>query len=160
MDHQDCIFCMISQGKDKETQILKENEELVCFRDIYPAAPHHYLVIPKEHIVNCLSLQLSHHSLVERMTEMGKAVLQDQGVSDMKDIKLGFHIPPYISVDHLHLHVVAPSSQISKCLLYKFIPKERFVEADPFWKLLLQAKTQGELNKRALSKDCAGEVTH
>lgn len=141
----DCIFCFISQGNDKATEILKENEELVCFRDIYPAAPHHYLVIPKEHIVSCLSLQLCHQSLVERMTEMGKAVLQEQGVTDMKDMKMGFHIPPYTSVDHLHLHVVTPSSQISKELLYKFIPGERFVEAHPFWKLLLRTKTVREL---------------
>lgn len=125
----DCIFCFISQGNDKETEILKESKELVCFRDIYPAAPHHYLVIPKEHIVSCLSLQFCHLSLVEKMTEMGKAVLQEQGLTDMEDIKMGFHIPPYTSVDHLHLHVVAPASQIYKTLHYKFIPGERFVMA-------------------------------
>ncbi|KAJ0047270.1 hypothetical protein NL108_001817, partial [Boleophthalmus pectinirostris] len=62
------------------------NEELVCFRDICPVAPHHYLVIPKEHFVSCQSLQWHHCSLVERMAELGKAVLQEQGVSDMTDI--------------------------------------------------------------------------
>lgn len=30
---------------------------MVCFRDIDPGAPHHYLVIPKQHIHSCLSLQ-------------------------------------------------------------------------------------------------------
>lgn len=151
MDDEYCIFCMISQGKDKETEIVKENEDLVCFRDIYPAAPHHYLVIPKEHIVSCLSLEFCHKSLVERMAEMGKAVLQEQGVSDMADIKLGFHIPPYTSVDHLHLHVVAPSSQISEYVAHKFTPGERYVEAHPFWKLMVRTKNVRELLATVLS---------
>ena len=29
---------------------------MVCFRDIYPAAPHHFLVIPRKHIKSCSSL--------------------------------------------------------------------------------------------------------
>lgn len=141
MDHEDCIFCLISRGKDKETEILKENEELVCFRDIYPAAPHHYLVIPKEHIVSCFSLQLCHQSLIERMTEMGRAVLQEQGVCDMKDITMGFHIPPYTSVDHLHLHVLAPASKISLFMLHKFITNgPRYVKADSFQELMAKVK--------------------
>lgn len=147
MDREDCIFCVISHGKDEETEILKENEELVCFRDIYPAAPHHYLVTPKEHIVSCLSLQMCHRRLVERMTEMAKAVLQEQGVNDLKEIKMGFHIPPYTSVDHLHLHVIAPSNEVSKDLLHKFVPGERFVEADPFWNLMLRIKVEREMTE-------------
>ena len=35
---------------------LKQNDDMVCFRDLYPAAPHHFLVIPRQHIVSCLSL--------------------------------------------------------------------------------------------------------
>ncbi|XP_029352351.1 histidine triad nucleotide-binding protein 3-like [Echeneis naucrates] len=119
---EDCIFCLIANDRDKETEVLKKNEELVCFTDIDPAAPHHYLVIPIEHIHSCSSLHVEHAGLVRRMVEMGKAVLREQGVTDMKDIRLGFHMPPYISVNHLHLHVLAPSSQIFKAKIYKFIP--------------------------------------
>ncbi|AWP20004.1 putative apoptosis-stimulating of p53 protein 1-like [Scophthalmus maximus] len=53
---------------------------------------------------------------------MGRAVLREQGIIDMKDVRLGFHQPPYISVNHLHLHVLAPASQISEYMIYKFIP--------------------------------------
>ncbi|XP_078130406.1 adenosine 5'-monophosphoramidase HINT3-like isoform X2 [Sander vitreus] len=167
-----CIFCLIANDQDKETEIIKKNKELVCFRDIDPAAPHHYLVVPIQHIHSCLSLHSGHIGLVKRMAEMGKTVLHDQGVTDMKDIRfllhetahpagiscnwswhpvpvrdiaqghckafttstfyfvarLGFHQPPFTSVDHLHLHVLAPSSQISECMQYKFIPRtNRFV---------------------------------
>ncbi|XP_028996817.1 adenosine 5'-monophosphoramidase HINT3-like [Betta splendens] len=118
-----CIFCHIASGEDKEAEIVKKNEELVCFKDINPAAPHHYLVVPTQHIVSCSSLQKEHISLVKRMAEMGKAVLHDQGITDMTDIRMGFHQPPFISVNHLHLHVLAPVSQISKYMAYKFTPE-------------------------------------
>lgn len=131
-----CMFCLIAKGQE-EAEIVKKNEELVCFRDIYPAAPHHYLVIPNEHIHSCLSLHREHISLVKRMAEMGKTVLEEQGVADIRDIRLGFHIPPYTSIDHLHLHVLAPSSQIQEYMLHKFTPgTNRFVNEDHLRKCL------------------------
>ncbi|XP_031177590.1 histidine triad nucleotide-binding protein 3-like [Sander lucioperca] len=132
-----CIFCLIANDQDKETEVIKKNKELVCFRDIDPAAPHHYLVVPIQHIQSCLSLHSGHIGLVKRMAEMGKTVLHDQGVTDMKDIRLGFHQPPFTSVDHLHLHVLAPSNQISEYMQYKFIPRtNRFVTEECLQKCL------------------------
>ncbi|XP_032399069.1 LOW QUALITY PROTEIN: histidine triad nucleotide-binding protein 3-like [Etheostoma spectabile] len=135
--YETCIFCMISNDQDKETQVIKKNEELVCFRDIDPAAPHHYLVVPIQHIHSCLSLHSGHVGLVKRMAEMGKTVLHEQGVTEMEDIRLGFHQPPFTSVNHLHLHVLAPTSQIFKHMQYKFIPgTHRFVTEDSLQKHL------------------------
>ncbi|XP_061756464.1 adenosine 5'-monophosphoramidase HINT3-like isoform X2 [Nerophis ophidion] len=93
-----CVFCSIAKGQDDEADVLKK------------------------HIESCFSLNNGHIDLVERMAEMARAVLLDSGVTDMKDIRLGFHQPPYISVRHLHLHVLAPASRISADMLYKFIP--------------------------------------
>ncbi|XP_071399836.1 adenosine 5'-monophosphoramidase HINT3-like isoform X2 [Centroberyx affinis] len=127
--NEDCIFCLIASGQDKYTEIIHKNNELVCFRDICPAAPHHYLIIPRQHILSCFSLHCKHVGLIERMADMGKAVLRDQGITDLKDIRLGFHRPPYTSVDHLHLHVLAPASQISQHMVHKFLPgTDRFVK--------------------------------
>ncbi|XP_069370690.1 adenosine 5'-monophosphoramidase HINT3-like [Paralichthys olivaceus] len=120
-----CAFCLIANDQDKETEIISENKWMVCFRDIYPAAPHHYLVVPRKHIHSCFSLDSGHIQLIERMAEMGRTVLRDQGITDMSGTRLGFHKPPYISVDHLHLHVLAPTNQISEYMIYKFIPGTR-----------------------------------
>ncbi|XP_061668161.1 adenosine 5'-monophosphoramidase HINT3-like [Syngnathoides biaculeatus] len=117
-----CTFCMIARGQDREAQVLKKDRQLACFRDVSPAAPHHYLVVPKQHIKDCLSLHSGHAPLVEKMADVGRAALRDQGVADMTDVRIGFHQPPYTSVDHLHLHVLAPASQIAGSALVKFLP--------------------------------------
>ncbi|XP_067274550.1 adenosine 5'-monophosphoramidase HINT3 [Pseudorasbora parva] len=117
---ESCIFCRIINGDEPYTQILAEDEDIICFEDIYPAAPHHYLVIPKKHIHSCLSLQADDIGLVRRMAEMGRDVLRAKGVKDFEDISLGFHVPPFITVPHLHLHVLAPFSQIFKRSEEKF----------------------------------------
>ncbi|KAM4522762.1 adenosine 5'-monophosphoramidase HINT3-like [Odontesthes bonariensis] len=135
--NEECIFCQIANDQDKEVNVLYQNKELVCFEDICPVAPHHFLVVPRRHIHSCCSLNRRHVSLVERMTKLGKAVLRDRGIADMEDIRLGFHKPPFISVGHLHLHVLAPSSKISQSMEYKFTPgTDSFVTAECITKRL------------------------
>ncbi|XP_024912885.1 histidine triad nucleotide-binding protein 3-like isoform X1 [Cynoglossus semilaevis] len=146
-----CIFCSIASEQDKEAKILAKTDEILCFRDIDPAAPHHYLVIPREHIHSCLSLQRKHINLIKKMAEMGKRVLQTQGVTDMNDISLGFHKPPFISVNHLHLHVIAPSSQICDFMIYKFIPgTESFILQEKDLRKRLE-KSEKQQNAKSLN---------
>ncbi|XP_026089204.1 histidine triad nucleotide-binding protein 3-like [Carassius auratus] len=111
---QTCVFCKIANRDDPSTEILAEDEDIVCFKDIDPGAPHHYLVIPKKHIHSCLSLQADDINLVKKMADMGRDVLKAKNVTNLEDISLGFHVPPYITVPHLHLHVLAPFSQSFK----------------------------------------------
>ncbi|KAJ8354091.1 hypothetical protein SKAU_G00216580 [Synaphobranchus kaupii] len=106
-----CIFCKVVH-KEIDTELLHNDEEISCFRDIKPGAPHHYLVVPTRHVGNCKSLRKEHVCLVEKMVEMGKTMLQKNGITDLDDIRLGFHWPPFCSVTHLHLHVLAPASQM------------------------------------------------
>lgn len=48
MQH-DCIFCKIV-NKEIPANIIYEDEHVIAFPDIKPAAPVHILVIPKRHI--------------------------------------------------------------------------------------------------------------
>ncbi|KAL4657509.1 histidine triad nucleotide-binding protein 3 [Arapaima gigas] len=109
--HKTCIFCKII-NKEVESDLLHRDEELSCFRDINPGAPHHYLVVPSRHVGNCKSLRPENVPLVEKMVELGKTMLQNNNVTDLEDIRFGFHWPPFCSVTHLHLHVLAPASQM------------------------------------------------
>ena len=105
-----CIFCKIII-KEAPATILYEDEDYVCFPDRRPVATHHYLVIPKNHIKDPKSLQQEHIPLVERMVEIGKQVLLEQG-GNLEEARIGFHWPPVILVKHLHLHVMSPESSM------------------------------------------------
>ncbi len=44
-----CIFCKLVAGEIPSNKIL-ENDDFIAFHDLYPKAPIHILVIPKEHV--------------------------------------------------------------------------------------------------------------
>ena len=44
----DCIFCKIAD-KEIPANTVYEDGEMLCFKDIRPAAPVHLLLIPKVH---------------------------------------------------------------------------------------------------------------
>lgn len=52
---QECIFCKIA-NKEISVPAIYEDEFIIAFPDIKPAAPVHVLVIPKKHIANLLEL--------------------------------------------------------------------------------------------------------
>ncbi|KAH8325639.1 hypothetical protein KR067_003046, partial [Drosophila pandora] len=109
---QDCFFCDFAHHKQGPPPILEvETNEFVIFKDKYPAAKYHYLAIPKEHLDSFSVLNKSHVGLVRRMESGMKEFLKSKKVDPEKAI-IGFHIPPFISVKHLHLHAIYPPSDM------------------------------------------------
>ena len=49
-EKEKCLFCRISHGEDENASILHDQDDIVIFKDIHPAATHHYLVVPKLHM--------------------------------------------------------------------------------------------------------------
>uniref|UniRef100_UPI0037E9BB1A adenosine 5'-monophosphoramidase HINT3 n=1 Tax=Semicossyphus pulcher TaxID=241346 RepID=UPI0037E9BB1A len=138
-----CIFCKIVNN-EMGTELLHSDEEISCFRDIKPGAPHHYLVVPSKHVGNCKSLSKEHVPLVKLMVETGKEILQKNNITDLSDVRFGFHWPPFCSVTHLHLHVLAPASQMGfMSRLFYRLNSYWFITADQLIELL---NSKGETN--------------
>ncbi|XP_014668585.1 PREDICTED: histidine triad nucleotide-binding protein 3-like [Priapulus caudatus] len=117
-----CIFCKIALGVDEKTKLTYEDEEFVVFPDIRPATKHHYLICPKNHIRDPKLLTRENVPLVERMLAVAEKVLEQQGCSkESKNRRMGFHWPPFNVVQHLHLHVIVPATEMSwlSSLIYR-----------------------------------------
>uniref|UniRef100_A0A224YWX9 Adenosine 5'-monophosphoramidase HINT3 n=1 Tax=Rhipicephalus zambeziensis TaxID=60191 RepID=A0A224YWX9_9ACAR len=117
-----CIFCKIAAGKEPKTTLLYQDEDYVVFSDIHPASTHHYLIVPKKHVKDTKSLTRSDIPLVNRLVEIGKQVLAQHGGS-MDSCRMGFHWPPFTSISHLHLHVIAPTDDMSMLARLIFRPR-------------------------------------
>lgn len=98
-------------------RLLLETEDWVAFEDISPRAPLHGLIVPKKLVRSVLDFQdQSHHlPLLQDLRRVAHGLLRDKLplAYERGDYKLCFHIPPLNSVDHLHLHVLAPVSEMS-----------------------------------------------
>uniref|UniRef100_A0A023GFA9 Adenosine 5'-monophosphoramidase HINT3 n=1 Tax=Amblyomma triste TaxID=251400 RepID=A0A023GFA9_AMBTT len=118
---ESCIFCKIVAGKDPKTTLLYQDEEYVVFQDIHPASTHHYLIVPKKHLKDVKSLTYNDIPIVNRLVEIGKQVLEQRGGS-LDTSRFGFHWPPFTSISHLHLHVIAPAADMSTIGRFIFMP--------------------------------------
>jgi histidine triad (HIT) family protein len=101
-----CLFCNIVAGTTP-AQIVFDNEHVVAFKDIRPAAPVHALVIPKVHVPGI------HEATPEHAAVLGQVLLAARDVAE----KLGLAAGGYRlvvnqgadagqSVFHLHCHVL------------------------------------------------------
>ncbi|KAI8593608.1 HIT-like domain-containing protein, partial [Geranomyces variabilis] len=104
--HANCIFCRIAAGREESARVVYQDDEFVAFHDINPSASLHLLVIPRAHVGTVKDLQVSSRPLVARMATLGRRLLAENGFPAAADQQLGFHVPPFTSVAHLHLHAL------------------------------------------------------
>jgi len=103
---KDCLFCQISKG-ETATEFLFENDTLVVFKDINPAAPVHLLIVPKKHIRSINDLTEADQPILSEMLMAARDMAANHGVA-----KSGYRL--FINVErgggqvifHLHLHLI------------------------------------------------------
>ncbi|HSF03757.1 MAG TPA: HIT domain-containing protein, partial [Solirubrobacterales bacterium] len=54
-------------ARESPAEIEYEDDQVLAFRDIYPKAPVHLLVVPKRHVESVMALQPDDASLVGRL---------------------------------------------------------------------------------------------
>jgi len=102
----DCIFCKIIKGEIPSKKVY-EDDELFAFHDINPAAPVHFLVIPKKHIKNLMMAEAEDTALLGRLLNKAQELAQEMGCSE-KGARFVINAgrDGGQTVDHLHIHVL------------------------------------------------------
>ena len=99
-----CLFCKIIDG-DIPSKKLYEDDEMLAFYDINPAAPVHFLVIPKKHIENLLELEAEDSLLIGRLFYKAKELAKEQGFEEKGGrFVINAKKDGGQTVDHLHIH--------------------------------------------------------
>jgi histidine triad (HIT) family protein len=103
---EECLFCKIV-NKKVPGEFLYEDDSIVVFRDINPAAPVHLLIVPRRHIRSINDLTMDDQEIVGKLFMVAKQMAQEQGV-DKSGYKLLFNVERGGGqvVFHLHLHLI------------------------------------------------------
>ncbi len=73
-----CIFCKIVAGTIPSKKVF-EDDDLIVFHDINPAAPMHLLMVPKEHIATLADSDDHHQALLGKMLLIAPKLAQAHG---------------------------------------------------------------------------------
>ncbi len=104
---EDCLFCKIVSG-EIPSQKVYEDEEILAFKDINPAAPIHILVIPKKHITSIAHIEKKDEALIGKMHSVLNKIAEEQGVKeDGYRIIINCGKDGGQEVMHLHFHLLA-----------------------------------------------------
>ena len=102
----DCIFCKII-NKEIPAEIVYEDEEILGFKDISPAAPVHILVIPKKHISALTELTQDDEKVIGKIYTVINKIAKEQGI-----LEKGYRVIVNCGEDgcqevkHIHFHLL------------------------------------------------------
>lgn len=102
----DCIFCKIIDGAIPAQKVF-ENEDVLAFHDINPAAPVHVLVIPKKHIASMNDAQDGDWALIGEIHRAAQEIARKLGVAES-----GYRLVNNCGKDggqevfHIHYHLL------------------------------------------------------
>lgn len=106
---ENCIFCKIIAGQIPSKKVY-EDEDFYAFHDINPAAPIHFLVVPKLHIASLASCDASHQALLGKMLNLAPKLATETGCNPLPEG--GFRVVFNTGAEggqevyHLHMHVM------------------------------------------------------
>jgi histidine triad (HIT) family protein len=75
-----CIFCKIAT-KQIPASTVYEDDELLAFKDINPAAPVHLLIIPKQHVASLSDCAEGHTELLGKMLALAPKLAAEHGIA-------------------------------------------------------------------------------
>ncbi|AKH39189.1 MULTISPECIES: histidine triad nucleotide-binding protein [Nitrosomonas] len=108
---EECIFCKIVQGEIPANKVF-EDQDFVAFHDIHPAAPVHFLLIPKRHISSLYDVSEADQPLLGKMLWLIPQLAKEQGcVNGFRTIINTGRVGGQ-EVLHLHIHIIAGKDRL------------------------------------------------
>ena len=104
---EDCVFCKIIKGEIPSEKVY-EDDEVLAFKDINPAAPIHILIIPKKHIATLMDVKTEDTVLMAKILQAAQNIAKQLGIEE-KGFRLIANCGPDSGqeVMHIHFHLLA-----------------------------------------------------
>ena len=100
-----CLFCKIARGEIPSRKVY-EDDEVLAFHDIHPAAPVHFMLIPKLHLDSLVQADETHAALLGRMMVLAPRLAREQGLANGFRTVINTGKGGGQEVFHLHIHII------------------------------------------------------
>jgi len=103
----DCLFCRIV-ARRSAADIEYEDDEVLAFKDIYPKAPVHLLIIPKRHIASLATVEPADATVLGRCLLVARHLGEITGFAE-RGYRVAVNCGPEGGqvVYHVHFHFMA-----------------------------------------------------
>ena len=102
---KECLFCRIARGEVPSRKAY-EDDEVLAFHDINPAAPVHLLVVPKLHVDSLLTTGPEHAALLGKLMILAPRLAKEQGCDNGFRVVINNGPDGGQEVFHLHIHIL------------------------------------------------------
>lgn len=107
----ECIFCKIVAGQIPAAKVY-EDEEVIVFKDIYPKAPVHLLLIPRQHVSGLNEQELLSDAQIAHMMRLLPRIAAEQGLSEGFRTIINTGRGGGQEVFHLHIHLLGGGDRL------------------------------------------------
>ena len=103
----DCLFCRIV-ARQSPADVVYEDDAVLAFKDIYPKAPVHFLIVPKRHLASLLEVTDAEAEVLGRCVTAARRLAEQTGYAE-KGFRLSVNTGPEGGqvVYHVHFHFTA-----------------------------------------------------
>ena len=98
----DCLFCKIVEGEIPSDTVY-EDDQVIVFKDLYPKAKVHLLVVPREHVESLKEMDASRDALMAHMMRLLPKLAEEQGLD--RGFRTIINTGPGGGQEIFHLHI-------------------------------------------------------
>ena len=116
MTDPNCLFCRIVRGEIPANKVY-EDEDVLAFHDIRPAAPVHFLLIPKAHVPTLYEAGMEQHQALGKMLALAGELARKEGAADGFRCIVNTGRVGHQEVYHVHMHVIGGPHPLGPMIL-------------------------------------------